>query len=233
MLINGIYHIGCIGKYRSVIEEQLSLFHKKDIVGDCLYHKIKKLIIFLTDISEKDYIKKFDPEDKFEFYIVPLVERENYTINHFRSYLSENVDIIFYFHTKGVSRKEFVFQERRKILNYYILEHFKLCIELLENYDVVGCSLYQFPQLHFSGNFWWTHKSYLDSLPKSINKNYLSPEMFIGYSSKKNSLYCSLSQRTNNDSLSIHKRRTKEIIKKNIQKKPFQNHWNKNLIKYT
>ena len=57
--------------------------------------------------------------------------------------------------------------------------------------------------------------------------------MFIGYSSKKNPLYCSLSQRTNNDSLSIHKRRTKEIIKKNIFKKPFQNHWNKHLIKYT
>ena len=115
MLINGIYHIGCIGNYRTVIEEQLSLFHKNDLMGGNLYHRIDKLIIFLTDLSEKDFIKKFDPEDKFEFYLVPLVERENYTINHFRSYLSENVDIIFYFHTKGVSRKEFVFQECRKI----------------------------------------------------------------------------------------------------------------------
>lgn len=233
MLINGIYHIGCIGNYKSVVEEQLSLFHKKDMSGNSLYQRIDKLIIFLTNLSEKEFLQQFDPKHKFEFHSVPLSERENYTINHFRSYLSENVDILFYFHTKGVSRKENVFQERRKILNYYILEQYKLCIELLEKYDAVGCSLYRFPQLHFSGNFWWCRKSFLDTLPKKINKNYLTPEMFIGYSHKKNPLYCSLSQRTNHDPLFLHKKRTTDIIKKNLQEKPFQNYWNQNLIKYT
>lgn len=233
MIINGIYHIGCIGNYKSVIKEQLLLLHKKDYNGNSLYNIIKKLIIFLTDISTKDFIKEFDPDNKFFYYATSLYERENYTINNFRQYLSENVQYIFYFHTKGVSHKEGVYQERRKILNYYILEHYKLCLEFLEKYDVVGCSLYQYPQLHFSGNFWWTKKSYLDTLPLQINQNYLTPEMFIGYTSKKNPLYVSLSQRTNHDSLFFHKKRTREIIKKNISSYPFQNHWNKNLIKYT
>lgn len=234
MSINGIYHIGCIGHYKSVIKEQLLLLHKKDIYNNnSLYNILEKLIIFLTDISIKDYIHQFDPDNKFFYYSVPVSERENYTINNFRQYLSENVQYIFYFHTKGVSHKEGVYQERRKILNYYILEHYRLCLELLEKNDVVGCSLYQYPQLHFSGNFWWTTKSYLDTLPLKINNNYLTPEMFIGYTTKKNPLYISLSQKTNHDSLFIHKKRTKEIIKKNITKKIFQNYWNKNLIKYT
>ena len=46
-------------------------------------------------------------------------------------------------------------------------------------------------QLHFSGNFWWTTTLHPKSSPKQINENYLTPEMFIGYTSEKNPKYCS------------------------------------------
>ena len=228
MSILGVYHIGCIGKYKSIIKEQLSLLHKK-----LLYEKIKHLVIFLSKKEVEEEIKTYDPKFKFIFHYYPIEERENYTINHFRTYLTDDIKKVFYFHTKGVSRDNPIFHRRRKILNYYILEHYDLCIELLEEYNVVGCSLYRFPQIHFSGNFWWTTTSYLDTLPKKINNNYLTPEMFIGYTNRKHPKYCSLSQRTNMDSLEIHKKRSYDIIKKDIKETPLLNYRNRSLIKFT
>lgn len=228
MSILGIYHIGCIGNYKEVIKEQLTLLHKKS-----LYKTLKNLVIFLSKNEFQEEIKHFDPEKKFIFHYYPIKERENYTINHFRKYITKDIRKVFYFHTKGVSRQESIFHTRRKILNYYILEHYDLCLELLEKYDAIGCSLYQYPQIHFSGNFWWTKTSYLESLPEKINQNYLTPEMFIGYSSLKNPKFGSLSQRTNMDTINIHRKRTKEEIKKEIVEIPLQNFWNHKLIKFT
>ena len=228
MSILGIYHIGCIGNYKLMIKEQLSLLHKQS-----LYKIIKHLVIFLSKEEEEKEIKTYDPDNKFIFHFFPIEEKENYTINHFRNYLTDDIEKVFYFHTKGVSRKNPIFHQRRKILNYYILENYDLCIELLQKYDVIGCSLYKYPQLHFSGNFWWTTTLYLKSLPKQINENYLTPEMFIGYTSEKNPKYCSLSQRTNIDPLEIHRRRTREEIKREIIERPLFNYKNIDLIKFT
>lgn len=228
MTILGIYHIGCIGNYKSIIKEQLSLLHK-----NLLYKKIKHLILFLSKKEIEEEIKTYDPEDKFIFHYYPMEEKENYTINHFRKYITKDIKKVFYFHTKGVSRTDPIFHIRRKILNYYILENYELCIELLDKYDAIGCSLYKFPQLHFSGNFWWTTVSYLKTLPEKINNNYLTPEMFIGYTTLDNPKYCSLSQRTNIDPLEIHKRRTVEKMKNEIIITPFFNYRNKHLIKFT
>ena len=228
MSIVGIYHIGCIGNYKFILKEQLSLLHK-----NLLYKKIKSLILFLSKKEFEQEIKKYDPNNKFIFHYYPIEERENYTINHFRDYLTDDIQKVFYFHTKGVSRDNPIFHKRRKILNYYILEHYDLCIELLDKYDVIGCSLYRFPQLHFSGNFWWTTTSYLKTLPKKINNNYLTPEMFIGYTNLKHPKYGSLSQRTNMDSLEVHQKRTYDIIKRNIKETPLLNYRNRSLIKFT
>lgn len=228
MSILGIYHIGCIGEYKSIIEEQLSLLHKGK-----LYDEIKNLIIFLSKKEVEEDIKKFDRKNKFIFHYYPREERENYTINNFRQYVTKDVEKIFYFHTKGVSRENNIFHIRRKILNFYLLENYDICIELLDKYDVVGCSLYKFPKIHFSGNFWWTKKSYLETLPQKINNNYLSPEMFIGYTIKKNPKYISLSQQTNMYTLEIHKKRTKEMIRKNLRDTPLLNYKDQYLIKFT
>lgn len=228
MSIVGVYHIGCCGDYRPIITEQLQL------LLDChLYTVMNRLVIFISNPEEVSFMKRFDPNSKFDIHIFPLEQRENYTINNFRNHLPKDTKYIFYFHTKGSSRSETVYSERRKILNFYILEKYKVCLQLLKRFHVVGCSLYQYPQLHFSGNFWWTTKEYLDTLSPKINNGYLTPEMFIGYTTLSRPLYCSLSQQTNNLPLEKHNRRSSYEIIKQIKTIPFQNYWNKNLIIHT
>jgi len=87
-----------------------------------------------------------------------------------------------------------IFSSRRKILNFYTLEKYDINIKLLEHYDAIGCSMCLYPKKHFSGNFWWSKSSYINSL-KNINDKYLSPEMYI--LSNENCKYISLASDTN------------------------------------
>jgi len=80
------------------------------------------------------------------------------------------------------------------------------------------CSLHLYPKKHFSGNFWWSKSSYLQTL-ENINDKYLSPEMYI--LSNNNCKYISLANDTNNilineykfpDEITIEKNKTTEFI---------------------
>ena len=51
-------------------------------------------------------------------------------------------------------------------------------LNLLNYYDCVGINLRFYPNIHFSGNFWWSKSEHIKQL-KQIDNNYLSPEMFI------------------------------------------------------
>ena len=80
-------------------------------------------------------------------------------------------------------------------MNFFTLNKYKISLLLLETVDAVGCCLSKYPKLHFSGNFWWSKKSHLDSLPYEIGNHYLEPEMYIGQNN--NAKMVSLNNRTN------------------------------------
>jgi hypothetical protein len=196
--IYGIYFICCINNYLDVVEEQLS------ILNEGLLQNTKRLIIFITNYNDNDYkldnlISKYDIDNKIT--LVKSNENlfEKFAINNYKRYIYDNDYYLYYFHTKGLKNKEDplinIFSSRRKILNYYTLQKYKINIELLNNYDAVGCSLSLYPKKHFSGNFWWSKSSYLNLLD-NINDKYLSPEMYI--LSHDSCKYISLDNNTNN-----------------------------------
>jgi hypothetical protein len=154
---------------------------------------------------------------------------EKYAIINYKKYIPEKEEYyLYYFHTKGVSYKNGneIFDSRRQRLNYYTLEQYNINIELLNFYDAVGCGLHRYPKKHFSGNFWWSKSSYLQTLD-FIDENYFSCEMYI--LSNDNCKYISLDNDTNNLLVGNYNFLDEENIKKNITTKFINNIENENM----
>jgi len=216
-VIYGVYFICCINNYLDVVKEQLAMLR----MG--LLQRTQKVIVFVTrynhdECSELDDI--LNSYDKFIIIKTPDNSYERYAINNYKKHIAEKNYYLYYFHTKGLKRKDDplinVFTSRRQILNYYTLLQYNLNIQLLEEYDAVGCSIHLYPKKHFSGNFWWSKSSYLHVL-EDINDKYLSPEMYV--LSGNNCNYISLAQDTNNIQVDKYKFPTESVIKGNLTSK--------------
>jgi hypothetical protein len=234
--IYGVYYICCFGDfYLSIIEEQLSI-----LVTSGLYNKTKKIFIFISLYNNENHrlnnlLKKFDVNNKFELITSPLNLYEKFAINNYRNYINKNNNnsseyYIYYFHTKAITRPmNSEYHNRRKNLNYYILKKHELCLKLLNKYDVIGCTLYRYPKIHFSGNFWWSKSTHIQRLKKTVSDNYLACEMYI--CSYVNGKYISLSNTTNNthdkNRLEENIFSNDELILKNASENILYNDWGK------
>jgi hypothetical protein len=213
--IYGVYFICCRNGYLDIVKEQL------DIVNKGLLNVTKKLIIFITIYNdtcvELDTLLKNYDSSKFIIITTPENLFEKFAINNYKKYINDEDYYLYYFHTKGIKDKNnpdiHRYSSIRQILNYYTLEMYDINIELLEEYDAVGCSLSLYPKKHFSGNFWWT-KSCYSKLLQNVNDNYLSPEMYI--LSDENCKYVSLANDTNVMTINNYVFRDKETIKKRL-----------------
>jgi len=195
--IYGVYFICCINNYLEVVEEQMSVLEKG------LLHATKSLIIFITNYNPKDeplhnLLSRFDKKQNFVLVTTPENLYEKFAVNNYKRYIPDVDYLVYYFHTKGIKPPNdpllHIFRSRRQLLNYYTLEKYLINIQLLEDYDAVGCSLHLYPKKHFSGNFWWSKSSYVNTLC-DINDKYLSPEMYI--LSNDACKYISLANNTN------------------------------------
>lgn len=108
---------------------------------------------------------------------------------------------ILYLHTKGVGKSENVcIEDWVQYMSYFCIDKWKEAVETLNTYDTAGVDLLDQPTLHYSGNFWWSRASYIQSLPsptefteiekypnvwKSVRHN---QEFWVCYGKKKH--YC-------------------------------------------
>lgn len=170
-------------------------------------------------IKEADYIH-FGVNGDQELFNVPdkAIDKRNKnlgdesdTLISLRDFCKENPDYkVFYFHTKGASKSDLQTSAWRLYMEYYTIDKWKECVEYLNEYDCCGTDCYEakkmfldefiqqqkFNSYFFSGNFWWTNASYVNTL----SDEYLNPELprltkelWIGQSENCNpkSLFCS------------------------------------------
>jgi hypothetical protein len=88
------------------------------------------------------------------------------TINLIRTFCEYNPNCkILYLHTKGIS---FPYNQNiidwRNMMLYFLINKSETCLQLLNNYDTVGCNYMDFPHKHYSGNFWWGTSDYIKLL---------------------------------------------------------------------
>ena len=176
--IYGVYFICCINNYLDIVKEQLK------VLDDGLIEVTSKLLIFITNYEDDKCLELDKILNNSKFVLIKTKENlyEKYSINNYKTYITDEVYYLYYFHTKGVSKwgddLYNCMSSRRKVLNYYTLSKYKINIDLLNEYDAVGCNLSLYPKKHFSGNFWWSKSNYLETL-NNVDNGYLSPEMYI------------------------------------------------------
>jgi hypothetical protein len=195
--IYGVYFICCMGNYREIVAEQMETLRRSG-----LFRRAEMIYCFIC-LYHEDIVPILEPYMS-KLKIISTVENlyERFALDNFRAHIppTSSSYYLFYFHTKGVTRDVETmheFHERRKNLDYFILERHEVCLFWLDHdYDAVGVCFCLYPALHFSGNFWWARSSHLDRLsPTVLSPGYLAPEMYVcGFPDGK---YISVCQSTN------------------------------------
>lgn len=194
--IYGVYFICCMGNYLEIVAEQMATLRRSG-----LFRKTERIFCFICLYNE-DILPILEPHMS-KLTIISTAENlyERFALDNFRAHVPQDISYyLYYFHTKGVTRdaeKMNHFHERRRNLDYFILERHDACLFWLDrNYDVVGTALSLYPAMHFSGNFWWARSTHLDRLSPTVESaSYLAPEMYVcGFPGGK---YISVCQSTN------------------------------------
>lgn len=226
--IYGVYYICCIGNYLQIVKEQL-----ESLTRSGLWKRTNKLVCFICQYKH-EIMDLFQPFlSKLQIISTSENKYEKYALENFRSYMPppSTLYYLYYFHTKGVSRdleKEKIYHERRRNLDFFILEQYEICLFWLDRqYDAVGTALSLYPAVHFSGNFWWTTSRHLSRLSPTLRDTYYAPEMYI--CSDPDGKYISLCQTTNTDKVEKYRLLSKEEILRQSTTFPIKNRMCRNM----
>lgn len=145
------FHIACIGNYQEVTLELIEACKKADL-------KFRELHIGIAG-NYKDFPASLFNELAEELIIFEgnINDFEFSTLEKLEEYAKANPnEIIFYFHTKGVSKITTYRKYWRKAMIHYCITQWQNCVEHLLLHDAVG---YNWRGDHFAGNFWWVNAS--------------------------------------------------------------------------
>jgi hypothetical protein len=170
MRILGFYHIFLVGHWYSVVSDQIRI-----LITSGLYDRCEEINIgCIGTPQEKAYLDKFiiapypklkvkyysqRPED-YEFPTLELIEKDR------SDYWG------FYFHAKGVTKPDATdVNHWRSVLNEYCLNQWGVHFQnLVMGFDVSSINHLNSPD-HFSGNFWWFNRKFINKLPKISTLN--------------------------------------------------------------
>jgi hypothetical protein len=197
---------------------KLAIFYHIGQIGIGAFVYINQVHRLYTSglIKEADYVH-FGVNGNQELFNIPNNTKVVYNQNHkeetetlmsLRDFCKQNPDYkVLYFHTKGVSKESMNAESWRLMMEYFVIDRWKECIEYLNDYDVVGSNLKVLGPTtwsdgtqtwekagtqHFVGNFWWANASYMNTLNDEFLKSdfRLDREFWIGTGNgKMKSLY--------------------------------------------
>lgn len=183
-----VYHIYCVNEYLPLVKEQVSRLIDSGLYDWCdalevtcvdetnnfegideVFKELKKVNLFKTNIN------------RFEYY--PLKKIWDYS----QTYEGK----VFYFHSKGVSNKYKIHNQKevsdwkvngirwwKEIMEYFLIDNWKDCIEKLETND--NCGVTNVSNWYW-GNFWWSNLSYVKENPKPIGAGRWYYEDWLNY----------------------------------------------------
>jgi len=164
MIIKGFWHIFMINHWYSVVMEQARI-----LLTSGLYNACEEISIGCIGTPEEKallekYIVNQYPKLKIKYYSGNPVEYEFPTIALIETDKSDYAG--FYFHAKAVTKySETIINHWRSCLNEFIInrwqEHYQ---NICNGYDASSMNFLKSPD-HFSGNFWWFNRRYIDTLP--------------------------------------------------------------------
>ena len=166
------YHVGQIGNWQEVYQEQIDRLTASGILDTCKY--------FHIGINGTEPLP-FVPENARVSYNTNHVLEAD-TLTSLWHFAQDNPGCkVLYLHTKGVTHKNTDFEQHtkewRNCLEYFCIDKWRMCVDTLEMYDTCGPLLrdgaiynpvhapaIHIPATFYDGNFWWANASYIASL---------------------------------------------------------------------
>jgi hypothetical protein len=167
-------HVACINHWSDVFSSLLERIKKSG-----LYDAVDEIRLgILGDIN----LVVADPKLKIRGKSTDLSQYETFTLNILRNdSLFEDFEVL-YLHTKGVRKPGNLINigSWTNYLSHFNIDRWKECCKLLENNFTVGVNLLSEPTPHYSGNFWWSRASYIQTLKPCVQDHFYAPEFWIG-----------------------------------------------------
>jgi hypothetical protein len=131
-------------------------------------------------------------------------KEETETMIALKDFAYENPDYkILYFHMKGASKGTLISNAWRLMMEHFVIDKWKECVEYLDDYDCVGANLNPVGETlwndgtttkpvegtyNFTGNFWWATSKHIQSLDHNfLYSNYrIDRELWIGSNPNSN-----------------------------------------------
>lgn len=169
------WHIATIGSWYDIVNDQLT-----KLINSGLINHVNNVYIGLINNNTVEHTKLIQLLTKSKFYnkFTILFKKdsgfENQTLNalkHFCDQLPNNyISNILYIHSKGVTRNTKPVSDWRNYMEYFLIEKYNNCFEILNNYDHCGVNWTSeikntWIKQHYSGNFWWATSNYIKTLP--------------------------------------------------------------------
>ena len=176
------YHITCINNWKEIVNSQL-----EKIKNSGLYTIVKNIYCFLIcdEINQQEYsehIKSYG--DKIIIELTADKGNECLTLSNIKRLINP-YDKFLYIHSKGVTRwNTNVYNnvvDWRNLMEYFLINKYKKCIDCLNCYDTVGVNYFDNTPKHYSGNFWWCNYKYYMTVPDI----YDNPEFHLFKSNPK------------------------------------------------
>ena len=200
-------HVCMIEDWKDIFIEQMNL-----IKSSGLYNIVEKIHLGLLgdyklineDVFNDEKIEILYTDKRITLY-------EIHTINFIKSFCEtlSNEAYILYIHTKGVRKagNKKVIDSWRVMMQYFLIENFKILLDYLYIFNAIGNNLINMHcynkddvainidhTYHYSGNFWWSKKTYIDKLSyipldlteNSINTRYRAENWILSNSLLKN-----------------------------------------------
>lgn len=165
MKVKGFVHILLQNHWYSIIQDQLRILLTSGLYDECEEINIGCIGAPEEKVLLEKLIVNQYPKFKIRYYSQKPKDYEFETLKLIENDKSQYVG--FYFHTKAVTKPfDTIINHWRSWLNEAILWRWR---EHRNRVDTGGwnASSVNFMRLpdHFSGNFWWFNRDYIDSLP--------------------------------------------------------------------
>lgn len=164
MKVKGFAHLFLSGHWYTVFSEQTRILLTSGLYDECEEIRIG----CIGSQTEKAFLQKYFvdvyPKLKIKYHSENPLEYEFPTL---RLIVADNSEYVgFYFHTKAVTRPfEVPINHWRSLMNESILNRWQAHrVRVESGFDVSSMGYLKSPN-HFSGNFWWFRRSYIDKLP--------------------------------------------------------------------
>jgi hypothetical protein len=170
-----VYHIYCVGNYVELVTQQLNRLKTSG-----LYNWCDKLEITCTntegDFSKIEELIKDLSKANLQKQTVNFYEWEG--VSKVWDYSQKHDGKVFYFHTKGVSNTYVNLESNqlsdkkkkgigwwKEIMEYYLIDNYKDCIEKLDSYNQCGVTN---NNNWWWGNFWWSNLQWIRFNPEPV-----------------------------------------------------------------